>query len=153
MPATFTAVRGAFTPSLTVANWTLLSNVANGWAMVKAIGWGGRSLQSKAYRTKWAYPTSNAFSVTTQITVQGSNPAVTKVLSCYSDGNPPMPADPISGLFALDWNSQGGEGYLNLPRNRGWQLSNAAIATVAIACMNVAGTDANETYYSVTWEE
>ena len=154
MAATFTAVRGAFTPSLTNDNWILL---AGSFARVTRIGWGGRLQQSTAYRTRWCYPSVLPTGSQTQLSVQSSNPAVAQqsiAASAFSTTQPGLPAEP-SNLFAIDWNAQGGEGVLALPNRSGWVAvirSSIDLASL-ICCRNVVGTDANGSDYWLTWEE
>lgn len=161
MPATFTAVRGAFTPSLTNDNYTLhgvglLDGVV---CVVRSIGWGGRTQQSISYRTRWVHPSSGSIGSATNLTVQSSNPAQTNVLACastFATTQPTLPAEP-ENLFAVDWNTQGGEGVLNLHRAHGWRVIApnfiASRQQGQISCRNVVGTDANGSDYWVTWEE
>ena len=155
MPATFTAVRGAFTPSTTNDNWTLQAN-SGFLGVVRSIGWGGRTQQSTAYRTRWAYPSAAPTGAGTTMTVQSTNPAQPATVSCistYATTQPTLPAEPI-GLHSVDWNGQGGEGVLNFPRRMGWVVAFVSGGVNQyLSCRNVVGTDASGSDYWVIWEE
>lgn len=155
MPATFSVVRGAFTPSLTHDNYLLIFN-ASTIGMICRIGWGGRMLQPTPYRTRWVVPSTGAVIGSSPLTIQLSNPAVgTSTIAYASAGTPAvLPADPAN-IFATDWNAQGGEGVLNFPYSRRpiiWQSAGGS-ALGQFCCRNTQGVDANGSYYSVTWEE
>ena len=162
MPATFTAVRGAFTPSSTNDNCTLhgVGLAAGNICWLKQIGWGGRLQQSTAYRTRWFYPSAGSSGSATNLTAQGSNPAASQVFNCASTFavlQITPPADP-QNLYALDWNAQGGEGSLTLPINKYWAVLHAgatfgSIQVGHIGCRNTAGFDANGSHYTMVWVE
>ena len=155
MPARFTAVRAAFTPSTSNDNW-IVAALGGTPSIIRRIGWGGRSQQSKAYRTRWYVPSAVSSNGASALTVQGTNPAVSNLNNCYSAwtvGVATPPADP-QNLFAIDWNSQGSEGVLTIPGS-GWFVwaNNSNVPNSYVCCRNVQGTDANESEYWVTWEE
>jgi hypothetical protein len=63
-------------------------------------------------------------------------------------------ADP-AGLFAQDWNVLGGGGVVVLPIGGEWMVAGGALGTAfnQIACGNIAGADASQSSYGITWAE
>lgn len=153
--AQFTGNQGAFTPSTTADNWVLDANAAGEVGYVKWFGWGGRGTTSTGYRTRWARPTANASSTFTTLTPQSTRtgPAATCQFGTFAT-NATLGADPGNNLFAIDWNVLGGGGQIVLPIGGEWTVvSSATAGHQQIACRNVAGVDANQSSYNVTWEE
>ena len=152
--AVFSIDRAAFTPSLTLNNWSLRSPSAtpNGFRAL-AIGWGGRGTASTPYRTRWAITVDvNGVSGTSLTVVKhspgSSSPNTNTDLRSAADTFPSEPA----GIFAVDWDVHGGHGELFFPDN-GCPIVVASSVTRNLSCINTAGTDANLSNYWVMWEE
>lgn len=155
MPATFTASRGAFTPSLSADNWTLQTEPTT-MAFVRRISWGGRTSNSSPYRTRWCIPAVAPSGSPTFLSQVASNHGVSTVVravSAYATTAATLPAE-SSNLFAQDWNAQGGEGELCFARSKAWVIMalNAQTVNSFLCCRNTQGADANASEYSVTWE-
>jgi hypothetical protein len=63
-----------------------------------------------------------------------------------------------ANLFSVDWNSQGCEGYINLPGARGWIMfisvgTGGNTTDKVVSCRNTQGVGVNETEYSLAWED
>lgn len=153
MPTRFSGARAAFTPATNKDNWTFTCNSA--MLKITTISWGGRTLQSSPYRTRWVRPASAPVGSATTLSLQGYNPAVSTsglLQHTWSTTEPTLPAEPIN-LFAVDWNAQGGEGFLNLPRNSFWNTDGAAGGFAYLSCRNVQGVDASSSHYGLIVEE
>lgn len=164
---TFEANNGAFTPTTSNpaaggsanGNWNLLAASAGVFAKVIQIGWGGRLTTSTGYRTRWSRPTGTAVAgAASAFTGQpaAAQPNYTSAgctfVQSWATTNPTLSADPQNNLYAQDWNAQGGVGVIVHPLANPWWLVNG-IAQGIITCLNVAGTDANGSSYTVAWEE
>lgn len=164
--AQFTANQGGtFTPSVTTpgaGNYTVGPGTGGGagtagaMCKVKVINWGGSSTTSTGYRTRWVRSSTDPTGAGTALTLQKSNPipvAICAVMSSFATTNPTNPADPTN-LFAVNWNSLGGGGILNLPIGGEWFIvSSATAGTGYVQCINTAGTEANLSTYGVQFEE
>lgn len=145
---------GAFTPSTSVDIWVLEADATGEVGKITTIGWGGRLTTSTGYRTRWTRPSTNASSTFTSLSPQSGMPATTPTcrLGTFAT-SATLPADP-SNLFAQDWNAAGGVGYMVLPLASPWIAVNSSTAGhQQIVCRNVAGTDANGSNYTLSWEE
>lgn len=151
--ATATVNNGAFTPATNQDNYTIDSQSAGVFGKVVAIGWGGRLTTSTGYRTRWTRPTTIGSSTFTALTLEYSQPNyVTMGARAGTFATAPvLPADPAN-LWGQDWNAQGGVGILIMPLANPWWFVNGVL-TGQISCRNVAGTDANGSTYTGTWEE
>lgn len=167
MPAQYSSHRANFTPTLNGGGLTynylvnVFTSTLGDRVIIRKVAWGGRNLTSSNYRTRWVRPATNpGGGATTSLAVQVTNPGVAAPSSpriyTTSVGSLTFPADP-AGLFAVDWDAQGGQGVLSLPLSGSWWVVNNH-TTVGqpeqnLACMNMAGTDPNVTTYSVYWDE
>lgn len=155
--SSFSAERGAHTPSASNDNWTLEANAAGEIGKITTIGWGGRGTTSTGYRTRWTRPTTNPTGAATTLTPGNANPTVSPtcaVASTYATTQPTLASDPAGNLWAQDWNLVGGGGAIVLPLKGEWIVVNSATAGHGyISCRNVAGTDASLSNYTVSWDE
>ena len=154
--ATFTANQGGtFTPAAHATNannLTLHADTAGDVAKVTMISWGGRGTTSTGYRTRWLRATTNGVTPAA-LSLTSSNPSITALCTVNTYTTPPAGAADPAGLFVIDWNLLGGGGVIVLPLSGGWQVVGTAAPYAQIACGNIAGTDANLSSYSITFEE
>lgn len=155
--AEFTGGNGAFTPSTSNDNWTLVADAAGEIGKVRKITCSGRGTTAVAYRTRWVRPTTNPTGAATSLTVGLTSPATAAVCtlaSTFATTQPTLPTDPGGNLEAIDWLVNGGGMILNLPIGGEWTVVNSATAGHGyISCRNVAGTDASLSSYTVQWQE
>jgi hypothetical protein len=155
--AQFTASRGSFTPvahATQADNMVLTVLTAGQVALVKMIGWGGRSTTSTGYRTRWGR-VNNTPATPTALSLASTNPGVTPIATCNTYATQAtLAADPLA-LWAQDWNSLGGGGVIVLPIGGEWMVGGGALGSAynQIACGNIAGTEASLTSYDLTWTE
>ena len=120
------------------------------------IGWGGMASTSTGYSTRWVRPTTAGTGAKTAITIGYSQPnyatAAFTISSAYATSEPIVPAVGTGELWSQDWNAQGGVGVIVMPLANPWWVSTGVLVG-ALECQNVAGTDANLSSYTVTWEE
>lgn len=152
--ATFNGGIGAFTPSTDSDNWTLFADGAGDLGAVVSIGWGGRLTTSTGYRTRWCRPSVNGTTVSASLSLEANNPGSANLCTLVKLVTAPtLPADPRN-LHAQDWNAHGGLGFVVLPLASPWFVVNSSTAGQGqISCRNVAGTDANGSNYTVSWQE
>lgn len=130
-------------------NGTLTLLTVGNMAKVKMINWGGSDTSLISYSTRWARvtntPATPAVVMTPICTSAGSVAAICS-LNTYTT-TPTTVASP-SGLFAQDWNSQGGGGAIVLPIGGEWFISGGALGTTysQIGCGNVVGASANTSF-------
>lgn len=150
----FTVERGAFTPATNQDNYTLDANDAGDVMRVVSVSFGGRLTTSTGYRTRWVRPTTAGAGIFTALTEGDHNPghATANGRAGTFATAPTLPTDPAGNLLAMDWNAHGGIGYIALPLAAPWIIVNG-LAQAQISCRNIAGTDANGSNYSATWEE
>lgn len=153
---TFSGGNGAFTPSTSNDNWTLLAGTAGQIGKVVSFNWGGRMTTSTGYRTRWVRPTTAGSGAATALTLGYAQPNYTTadlvLASTFATTQPVLPVDPAGNLYAQDWNAQGGVGAIVLPLANPWWIIDGLLQS-QLSCRNVAGTDANGSTYGVTWEE
>lgn len=155
--AQYTASRGSFTPVANATqadNWVLSTLTVGQMSKVKMFSWGGRGLTSTGYRTRWGR-VNNTPATPTALTLASSNPGTTAAASVNTYATQAtLAADPIA-LFAIDWNILGGGGVIILPIGGEWFTVGGALGTAfnQIACGNIAGAAANESSYTVQFEE
>lgn len=153
----FTANNGSFTPvanATQLNNWVLTALTAGIIGKVKMIGWGGRGTTSTAYRTRWARVTNTPVTPAA-LGIQATNPNVSPLCTVNQYTTQATGAADPAGLFAQDWNVLGGGGQIVLPIGGEWFVAGGALGTVynQIGCGNIAGADASQSSYGVTWEE
>lgn len=155
--ANFNAQRGSFTPVANATqadNWVLTTLTVGNSAKVRTITWGSRSLTSAGYRTRWGRVT-NTPATPTALVLSGNNPNAASISSVNSYGTQATLAADPTALFAIDWNSLGGGGIVNLPFGTEWLVIGGALGTLfnQIACGNIAGAEASTTSYGVSFDE
>lgn len=134
-------------------NGTLTLLTVGDIASVKMINWGGSDTSLISYSTRWARVT-NTPATPTALTVTSSSPGITPNSSVNTYTTTPTAAASPSGLYQVDWNSQGGGGTIVLPLGGEWRISGGALGTIysQIGCGNVVGASAN-TSFGLAWEE
>jgi len=134
-------------------NGTLTMLTVGDIASVKAISWGGSDTSLISYSTRWAR-VSNTPATPTALTITSTSPGITPNATYNTYTTTPTAAASPSGLFQVDWNSQGGGGNIVLPYGGEWRISGGALGTAynQIGCGNVVGASAN-TSFGTVWEE
>lgn len=145
----------AFTPVLTVDNFTLEGDVAGDYARIRHINWGGELTVSTAYRTWWARPTTAGVGAPTLGEVEPTSPRyltnLIEFVDTYATTPPVKPTSPTA-LFLTAWNAHGGLGIMVLPPGQEWEIVNGLLAD-SISCRNDKGVDANGSTYGIAWDE
>lgn len=151
----FSGGRLGFTPATNAINWALDADAAGDIGKIISIGWGGELTTSTGYRTRWARAAAAPVGAGTAITAEGHHPGYATpqcgLNSTYATTDPTMPASPIA-LHSQSWNAHGGLGYVALPLAAPWYVINGVDNDI-IVCQNDAGTDANGSSYTLSWEE
>lgn len=134
-------------------NGTLTMLTVGNTAAVKYFSWGGSDTSLISYSTRWAR-VSNTPATPAALTITATNPGITPVGSLNTYTTTPTAAASPSGLFQVDWNSQGGGGTIVLPIGGEWRVSGGALGTAynQIGCGNVVGASAN-TSFVWGWDE
>lgn len=155
--AVFNVQRGSFTPvaHATQADIHVLTALTAGIiGKVKMFQFGGRSLVSTGYRTRWGR-VNNTPATPSVLPIATANPNAVALCSVNTYvTQATLAADPAA-LFAQDWNSLGGGGIVNLPFGGEWMIAGGALGTAfnQIACGNIAGGEAGVTSYGIAWSE
>jgi len=155
--AVFNVQRGSFTPvahATQADNWVLTAITVGIVGRVKMFQFGGRSLTSTGYRTRWGR-VNNTPVTPAALAQANANPNTVALCSVNTyTTQATLAADPAA-LFADDWNSLGGGAIVNLPFGGEWMIVGGALGTAfnQIACGNIAGAEAGLTSYGVAWEE
>lgn len=145
-----------FTPTAsttTLNSWVLTVLTVGQMALVKMFNWGGASLTSTAYVTRWAR-VSNTPVTPTALLIASSNPLAAPLASCNIYGTVATgTAD--NNLFRQSWNLLGGGGGIVLPIGGEWMVAGGALGTAfnQIGCGNITGADANSSNYALQWAE
>ena len=155
--SSFSINRASFTPVANATqadNWVLTAITVGIIGKVRQFSWGSRSVTSAGYRTRWGR-VNNTPVTPTALTIAATNPNTTPLCSVNTYGTQAtLAADPVA-LHAVDWNSLGGGGVINLPFGTEWLIAGAALGAAfnQIACGNIAGNEANTTNYGLLWDE
>lgn len=155
--AVFNVQRGSFTPvahATQADNYVLSALTVGIIAKVKMFEFGGRSLTSTGYRTRWGR-VNNTPATPTALNIAPANPNTVALCSVNTYGTQATLAADPTALFAQDWNSLGGGAIVNLPFGGEWMVAGGALGTAfnQIACGNIAGAEASLTSYGIAWEE
>jgi hypothetical protein len=136
-------------------NWGLQTATVGHTAKIKMINWGGSSLTSTGYRTRWGRWATTTPVTPTVLAATSNNNSVSNVATCSTFATPGALAAEPSGLYQQNWNSLGGGGGIVLPIGGEWIISGGALGTAysQILCGNTAGAEANLSNYGVSWEE
>lgn len=148
-PNTFTPVA-----STTEINaWVLSVLTVGQMALVKMFNWGGASLTSTPYVTRWAR-VSNTPATPTARLIAAANPITSPLASVNTYGTAAT-ATADNSLFKQAWNLLGGGGGIVLPIGGEWMVAGGALGTAfnQIGCGNITGADANASSYGVQWSE
>ena len=149
-----------FTPTASatqMSNWVLGVATVGQFAQVKMFNWGGASLTSTAYVTRWARITNTPSGALTAYLIQdtGSSTVTPQATigAVYATTQATSTAD--ANLFKQPWNLLGGGGGIVLPIGGEWTMVGGALGTLfsLIGCGNITGADANSSGYGVQWAE
>ena len=145
-----------FTPTAsttTLNSWVLTVTTVGQTARVKMFNWGGASLTSTAYVTRWAR-VNNTPATPTALLIGSTNPIAAPMATCNIYATPATGAAD-NNLFRQSWNLLGGGGGIVLPIGGEWTVVGGALGTAfnQIGCGNITGTDANSSNYGLQWEE
>jgi hypothetical protein len=151
-PNTFTPVAS----TTQMSNWNIQVNTVGQFAQVKMFNWGGASLTSTAYVTRWARISNTPVTAGGAYPIQNTGSStVTPQATVNIYTGTPATATADSNLFKQAWNLLGGGGGIVLPIGGEWKMMGGALGTAfsQIGCGNITGADANASSYGLQWEE
>lgn len=146
-----------FTPTAsttTLNSWVLTVLTVGQMAQIKMFNWGGDSLTSTAYVTRWARVSNTPATPTALLIANTGSTTVTPQATCNIYGTVATgTAD--NNLFKQPWNLLGGGGAIVLPIGGEWTVVGGALGTAfnQIGCGNITGADANASGYGLAWAE
>lgn len=147
-----------FTPTAsttTLANWVLSVTTVGQFAQIKAFGWGGASLTSTAYVTRWSRVSNTPVTPSAYLIANTGSTTVTPQATCGIFTGTPATGTADNNLWKQAWNLLGGGGAIVLPIGGEWTVVGGALGTAfnQIGCGNITGADANASGYTVQWAE
>lgn len=134
----------AYQPAAGPADIVTLESVANVYAEIREVSWGGSDTASTQARTRLCLDTAVGTGGRTAATVKPRNPN-SHATACFGVTSyaTTAPTHNAAGVFEADWNSQGGEVFVAYPPGGGYILIGAGSYTLR----NIINTQPTSAYH------